>query len=74
MSESWTGQSGQLRYTRQQCWARPGEHTSAGVCIGAAGAAGAAAAAEFQATHRRHRWRTEAGGGTGYTVAAPVED
>ncbi len=27
-------------HTRQQCWARPGEHTSAGLCIGAAGAAG----------------------------------
>jgi hypothetical protein len=38
------------------------------------GAAGAAAAAELQATHLRHRWRTGAGGVTGYTVAAPMED
>ncbi len=30
--------------TRQQCWVLPCEHTSAGLCIGAAGAAGAAAA------------------------------
>jgi hypothetical protein len=42
--------------------------------VGAAGAAGAAAAAELQATHRRHRWRTRAGGVTGYTVAASVQD
>jgi hypothetical protein len=81
-SESWTGWSGQFRYTRQQRWARPGEHTSAGLCIGAAGAA---AAAELQAAHqrlqyktvdvvRRHRWRTGAGGVTGYTWAAPVGD
>jgi hypothetical protein len=56
--------------------ARPGEHTSAGLCIGAAGAAGTASAEDLQATHpsRLHRWRTGAGGVTGYTVAAPVED
>ena len=42
--------------------------------VGAAGAAGAAAAAELQATHWRHRGRTGAGGVTGYTVAALVED
>ena len=42
--------------------------------VGAAGTAGAAAAAELQATHRRHWWRTGAGGVTGYTVAALVED
>jgi hypothetical protein len=44
---SWTGLSGQFRYTWLQCCARaarPGEHTSAGLCIGAAGAAGAASA------------------------------
>ncbi len=45
-----------------------------GLCIGATCAAGAAAAAELQATHQRHRWRTGAGGVTGCTVAAPVED
>jgi hypothetical protein len=68
-SESWTGKSGQFRYTQQQCWALPCEHTSAGLCIGAVGAAGAAAAdardttttapeAELQATHRRLQYRT----------------
>ncbi len=76
LSRQRIGLASQFRYTLQQWWARPGEHTSAGLCIGAAGAAGAAAAAELQleATHWRHRRRTGAGGVTGYTVAAPVED
>ncbi len=52
-----------FNHTRQQCWARPGEHTSAGLCISAAGAAGAAGAAAADA------WDT-----TSYTPLASVQD
>ncbi len=55
-----------FRYTLQQCWARPGGHTSAGLRIGAPGAAGAAAADAQQQlerhTRRSHGYNLHIGG------------